>query len=262
MRRIPALLEEMSRANIEPNTITYSTVIKGYCQVDCVDQAFEILREMKNTRGLHPDEITYNTLLDGCARYSKWEKGIALLGEMQDAGVSPSNFTLSVLVKLARNCKRTEKAFELTEELCAKYKIRPNVHVYNNLIHVCTASSDLDRALAMARRMLREKVRPDNRTYLLLLRGCFRVKKPMQAASLLRAAAHLPGEHPAFKDHLELAQPKGGLLMDTVSEAIEGIARCGDEALAVTLMRELRDTSGVPMDPRLPLRITAMAFRR
>merc|ERR1719384_2033122 len=101
MRRIPALLEEMVAEKIEPNVITFSTVIKGYCQVDCVDKAFQILREMTNCHGLRPDEVTYNTILDGCARYGKWNQGIALLQEMQDVGVPPTNFTLSVFVKLA-----------------------------------------------------------------------------------------------------------------------------------------------------------------
>merc|ERR1719189_1070175 len=182
MGRISPLLEEMAIAKIEPTVITYSTVIKGYCQVNCVDKAFSLLRDMKNCHGLHPDEITYNTLMDGCARYGKWEEGVALLREMQEAGVPPSNFTLSVVVKLANRSKRPEKAFELTDQLCAKYNIRLNVHVFNNLIHVCTSISDLPRAFQVVERMLQERVRPDARTYLLLIRGCARAKAPRDIA--------------------------------------------------------------------------------
>merc|ERR1719491_2673059 len=258
MGRIPALLEEMAAVNIEPNIITYSTVIKGYCQVDSVDKAFELLRKMKNCRGLHPDEVTYNTLLDGCARYGKWDQGITLLEEMQDAGVSPSNFTLSVLVKLANRSRRPEKAFQLTEDLCAKYNIRLNVHVFNNLIHCCTSINDLDRAYEMAKRMMQEKVRLDPRTYLLLIRGCIRAKAPAEAAAFVRAAARLPGAHHVFKDHLNMAQPTNGLPMDTVSEAIESISRNSiSDTLVVELLRDLRDVRGVPVDPRLSMRLAS-----
>merc|ERR1719491_1971782 len=262
MGRIPALLEEMASVGIDANIITYSAVIKGYCQVDCVDKAFELLRDMKQCRGLHPDEVTYNTLLDGCARYGKWDQGITLLEEMQDAGVSPSNFTLSVLVKLANRSRRPEKAFQLTEDLCAKYNIRLNVHVFNNLIHVCTASNDLSRAYQTVERMLTEKVRPDARTYLLLLRGCMRLKAPADAAGFLRAAGGLSGAHHIFKHYAHMAQPKGGLPMDTVSEALEGISRsCHDEALVAQLCRELRDVPGLPLDQRLPLRLASRTRR-
>jgi len=264
MHRIPALLEEMATLKIEPNLITYSTVIKCYCQVDrLLDKAFELLRDMKNCRGLHPDEVTYNTLLDGCARWGKWERGVALLEEMQTDGVPPSNCTLSVVVKLANRSKRPEQAFELTENLCAKYRIRLNVYVFNNLIHVCTTVNDLPRATKVLERMLQERVRPDPRTYLLLLRGCIRAKAPEDAAGLLRAAAGLSGAHPAFEQHPQLAQPKGGLPMDTVSEAIEGIARMGsDGACVVQLMRDIRDSQGVPLDPRLLMRLASRERRQ
>lgn len=258
MGRIPALLEEMASVKIEPNIITYSTVIKGYCQVDCVDKAFELLRDMKKCQGLHPDEVTYNTLLDGCARYGKWEQGLALLEEMREAAVPPSNFTLSVLVKLANRSKHPEEAFQLTEDLCAEFNIRLNVHVFNNLIHVCTAMNDLPRAFRLLERMVQEKVRTDPRTYLLLLRGCIRAKMPEEAAGFLRAAGRLPGAHWILKTNPHLAQPKGGLPVDTVSEAIEGIARtCKAEVLAMELLRDLRDVPGVPLDPRLPMRLAS-----
>lgn len=67
--------------------------------------------------------------------------------EMQEAGVPPSAFTLSVLVKLANRSKRPEQGFELVEWLCAKYRIRMTVHVYNNLILAASTMGDLDKAL-------------------------------------------------------------------------------------------------------------------
>merc|ERR1740120_227328 len=108
-----------------------------------------------------PDEITYNTLIDGYARYGLYEKGLLLLREMQEAGVKPSNFTLSVLVKLATRSRRPEKAFELCKELAQQYNLRLNVHVYNNLLHACTAKQDMQHALQVFEQMLNERVRPD-----------------------------------------------------------------------------------------------------
>lgn len=263
MGRIQALLEEMASAQIDPNLITYSTVIKGYCQENRLHKAFELLEDMKRTKQFCPDEVTYNTLLDGCARYGMWDRGIALLDEMEKAGVAPSNFTLSVLVKLANRSKRPDKGFELTESLCAKYHIRLNVHVFNNLVHCCTAHGDLRKGLEVLERMLREKVRPDPRTYMLLLRGCISAQAPDDAAGLLRAAAGLRGAHPVVGNNGSLAQPKGGLASELVSEVLEGIAgACSDEGLAVQLLRDLRGAPGIALDPRLPIRLTSKAIGR
>lgn len=262
MDRIPALLAEMTSESIEPNIITYSTVIKGYCQENSVDKALKLLDDMQKNKQLCPDEVTYNTLLDGCARYGMWEKGMFLLEEMQSAGVHPSNFTLSVLVKLANRSRRPLEAFKLCEDLCAKYHIHLNVHVYNNLMHACTSHGDLSKAFNVLESMLQDKVRPDARTYLVLLRGAVGAKSAEDAAGLLRAAVGLRGAHPKLAAYgTSFLQPKGGLPADTISEALEGIAsQCNDEELAMQLLRDVRRAPGAPaLDPRFSLSIASKA---
>merc|ERR1719507_519013 len=101
---------------------------------------------MKRSSALSPDEVTYNTLLDGCARYGMLDRGLGLLKDMQEADVTPSNFTLTVLVKLANRSKKPDLGFELCSQLSEKYNIRLNMHVYNNLVHACTAHCNLSRA--------------------------------------------------------------------------------------------------------------------
>merc|ERR1719414_1141210 len=122
-----------------------------------MDRAFELLEQMKQSSNVQPDEITYNTLLDGCARFGLWDRGLQLLQTMQEAGMPPSNFTLSVVAKLANRCKRAREAFRLVEELSSKYRIRPNVHVLNNLIQACTLLGDLPRGLQVFEQLLSDK---------------------------------------------------------------------------------------------------------
>merc|ERR1719440_2643516 len=80
---------------------------------------------------------------------------------MQQEGVSPSNFTLSILVKLMNRSRNLDGAFAIVEELARKYRLRPNVHVYTNLIQACVSKRALDRAMQTLERMAREHVQPD-----------------------------------------------------------------------------------------------------
>ena len=52
MVRIPKLLEEMAEHNV-----TYSAILKGYCHGNRLDEAFQLLNEMKLSKEFHPDEI-------------------------------------------------------------------------------------------------------------------------------------------------------------------------------------------------------------
>merc|ERR1719277_2564965 len=218
---------------------------------------------MKKSSDLSPDEVTYNTLLDGCARLGMLERGLGLLRDMQDAGVTPSNFTLSVLVKLANRGRRPDKAFELCNELSNKYGIRLNMHVYNNLVHACTAHGNLPRALEVFEQMLGERVRPDVRTYTLLLRACISASATTEAAGLLRAAAGLRGAPSRFQPRGPTgAQPAGGLTAELVTESLEGIAASsGQEHLAMELLQDLKTVRGLKLDGKLPMRQAARAMR-
>merc|ERR1719487_1413933 len=119
MDRVPQLLEEMRRDHVELDVITYSTLIKGYCHAGDVDKAFKVLDEMKSDGKLSPDEILYNSLLDGCAKQSRVDDAVRLLEDMRDCGVVPSNFTLSIMVKLMGWARRLEEAFQMVDELGA-----------------------------------------------------------------------------------------------------------------------------------------------
>merc|ERR550514_1783909 len=101
MDKVPPLLEEMQRDHVEPDVITYSTLVKGYCNAGDVDKAFKVLAEMKCDGKLTPGEILYNSLLDGCAKQNRVDDAVRLLKDMRESGVVPSNFTMSIMGKLA-----------------------------------------------------------------------------------------------------------------------------------------------------------------
>jgi len=217
---------------------------------------------MVQTTQFKPDEIMYNTLLDGCARQGLYDRGTKLLAEMVGAGVNPSNFTLSVLVKLCSRAKRLDRAFEMVQEITSKYSFRPNVHVYTNLIQACIQNKELWRAFEVLERLIKESIRPDVRTYSLLLRACVSCGQAQEAAGLMRAAIGLRGVHPVLEGYpANSLQPQGGLPSALISEVIEVISGhpCRDERLAVALLKDVRSKPNVRVDPKLQMRLTTQA---
>merc|ERR1719359_199127 len=137
MDYLSTITEDMKLYGAKPNIITYSTMLKGHCQNGDMQASFKIMEQLRKDPEFKPDEIMYNSLLDGCAQNNLVNEGLRLLEEMQAEQVWPSNFTLSVLVKLMSRARRLDQAFSLVEDLTTKYKIRPNVYVYTNLIQAC-----------------------------------------------------------------------------------------------------------------------------
>merc|ERR1719424_798156 len=192
MEHAAKIMQDMKNHNVEPNLISYSTMLKGRCQAGDIDLAFSILNQMRKQTGLKPDEILYNSLIDGCAQHGLYNEGMQVFDEMMQDGVRPSNFTLSILVKLMNRSRRVDEAFSVVQEMSQTYGLKPNAYVYTNLIQACVSNRRHDRALTVLETMVKERVQPDQRTYGVLIRASIFQNQPEQAAALLRTALGLP----------------------------------------------------------------------
>merc|ERR1719395_334853 len=173
MNRVPSLLEDMKSSTppVEPDIVTYSTIVKGFCNSGSLDRALKVLKEMKANGRYSPDEVMYNSLLSGCAKEHRPDEALQLLGDMKKSGVAPSNYTLSMLVKLMGRCKRLNQAFTMLEDISKEYGLRINIQVYTCLIQGCFNGGQASKAIALHDKIIREGVIPDAMTYTVLVRG-------------------------------------------------------------------------------------------
>merc|ERR1719199_737607 len=169
MDRADELFREMQASGVSPDVITYSTLVKGYCQAGDIDKGYTVLNEMVDNGVHEPDEILYNSLLDGCAKQHRVDDALKLLEDMHKHHVRPSNFTLSILVKLLGRSRRLNQAFAMVEETCKRFDLQANIHVYTCLIFACFQNRQMPRALQLHDSMISEAgVEPDERTYAVL----------------------------------------------------------------------------------------------
>jgi len=238
MDRVPALLEEMKKSHIEPDIITYSTIVKGYCLSGDVDRAFEVLQEMKQDGKYAADEILYNSLLDGCAKQHRVEQAIQLLDDMRANGVSPSNYTLSILVKLLGRARRLNEAFSIIDDLCATHGFRPNIHVYTCLVQACIQNGKLQRAMETYDTMINDAgCQPDQKFFSALARGCMQAGAIDKVDAVVRCAHQLSGH--------SMAIARGspcGMESKVLEELVVRMNSGGrqDKELAAALLADLR----------------------
>jgi pentatricopeptide repeat protein len=219
MGRASNLLEDMRESCVEPDIITYSTIVKGYCVEGDVDRAFSVLEDMKGDEKFAPDEILYNSILDGCAKQHRVDDALKVLEEMKSTGITPSNYTLSILVKLLGHARRLNQAFKMVHELSTQNGFRPNVQVYTCLVQACLLNRRLEKAMALHDTMISDAgCRTDEKFYAVLTRGCMQLHQPLKAVEVIRAAYQLPGH--------SLAQPPspGGRPVGVEMRALEEVA--------------------------------------
>jgi len=241
MEHLPVILEDMKTHGAEPNVITFSTMLKGHCLNGDVQSGFNILKQIRQDPKLKADEIMYNSLLDGCAQNNLVNEGLCLLEEMQAEHVYPSNFTLTVLVKLMSRGRRLEQAFSLVEDLSKKYNFRPNAYVYSGLVQACIFNQQLPRGMNVLEQMISERIAPEGRTYAVLIRASMSKGFFEQAADLLRGALALPDALPFLQKPIAACP---GLDYALVNEVLGGLADRGyAKDIAVPLLHNIRQNA-------------------
>lgn len=200
MDRVPALLEDMKTANppVEPDIVTYSTIIKGFCNSGGLDRALQIVDDMRRDGKYAPDEVMYNSLLDGCAKEQRPDDALKLFAEMKKNGVAPSNYTLSMLVKLLGRCRRLNETFAIIDELHAEYGLKMNIQVYTCLISACFNNRQAFKAINLHEQMLKDGLQPDEMLNNVLVQGCLKAKlvdKAVQVAKCACGVGIAKGKH-------------------------------------------------------------------
>merc|ERR1719183_2596502 len=190
MNRVPALLDDMksSEPPVEPDIVTYSTIVIGFCNSGNLDRALKVLKEMKTSGRYAPDEVMYNSLLSGCAKEHRPDEALQLISDMKKSGVAPSNYTLSMLVKLMGRCKRLNQAFVMLEDISKEYGLKINIQVYTCLIQGCFNANQAGKAIALHDKIIKEGLLPDAMTYSVLVRGCLQANLVDKAVELAKCA--------------------------------------------------------------------------
>jgi len=191
MEGAATVFRDMALKNVTPDLISYSTLIKGHCSRGSLEEGLQLLGLMQR-RGISPDAIVFNSILDGCAHKQMRTLTEQVLQDMGKAGILPSNFTLSILVKLYGRCGDLDAAFHVVDTYPVKYNFRLNAQVYTCLMSACIANTSLPRALVVHDKMKDAGCAGDAKVYQTLLTGCVRHGDLDAAACLLEEAL---GQH-------------------------------------------------------------------
>lgn len=194
MKTAASLLEEMMINQVEPDLITFSTIIKGYCVQCNMDQSFQLLSIMYE-RGIKPDGILYNSLLEGCVKSGRLWLCEKLWEQMRLHGIAPSNFTLTILIKMYGRSGQLDKVFELVGRLPMEYGFTINAHVYTCLMSACITNSRYSTALDIYKCMKDGGIKADAKTYETLLLGATRGNLFVEAADVLKDMYNLSNDN-------------------------------------------------------------------
>jgi len=206
----------------------YSAIIRGFCNVGKVEEAF-IYLELMLEHKLQPDAMLVDALLEGCVSRNLFPKADRILKLMKDLGIQFSNTTLAACIKLYSSRGEINRCYGIFEEVVQTHHLQPNSYVYGALIAAALRNGKPELALDTYDAA---DCTPCARTYEHLVQCCIQL-------GLLERAVDLLDEALGLKDS-SFAQRRAYIDPKVIEELLILISRRrkGD-TLAIPLLRRL-----------------------
>ncbi|EYU26539.1 hypothetical protein ABFS82_02G067900 [Erythranthe guttata] len=177
------LFNQMKQAGLEPDIVTYSTLLSGCTKVKGgYIKAMELVQEIK-CRKLQMDTVIYGTLISVCASNNQREEAEKYFNEMKSEGHSPNVFHYSSLLNAYAIDGSYKKADALIEEMRSA-GIELNKIILTTQLKVYVKGGLFDKSRELLDQLQALGYAEDEMPYCLLMDGLAKSGKVPEAKSL------------------------------------------------------------------------------
>ncbi|KAL6133361.1 hypothetical protein ACLB2K_065598 [Fragaria x ananassa] len=146
-----------------PDVVSWSSLIMGYAQSGCGEEALELFKTMK-ALGVKPNEVTLVGVLTACSHIGLVEEGRQLYKTIEsEHGIAPTREHCSCMVDLLARAGCLHEAEEFIKQMTCE----PDIVVWKTLLAACKTHGNTDIGKQAAEKVL--KLDPSNSAALVLL---------------------------------------------------------------------------------------------
>ncbi|XP_010535223.1 PREDICTED: pentatricopeptide repeat-containing protein At3g13160, mitochondrial [Tarenaya hassleriana] len=156
------------KLSIEPDVVSYNTLIKALCEKGSLDDAVSVLDEIES-KGLEPDLFTFNTLLCELYKNGQFERGEEIWSKMMEKkNVSLDGRSYNARL-LGLSMQRKSKDLVVLFEEMKNKGIKPDDFSFNSMIRGFINEGKLDEAKTWYSEMEKNDCRPNKSTFAIML---------------------------------------------------------------------------------------------
>ncbi|KAK7303925.1 hypothetical protein RJT34_14845 [Clitoria ternatea] len=165
---VDALYRGMPEMDLVPNSVTYCTMIDGYCKVGRIEEALEVFDEFRKTS--ISSDACYNSIINGLCKKGMAEMAIEALFELNHKDLELDTATYRVLMKTIFKEDNTKDVLDLVYRMEG---LGPDVYnmVCNDSIFLLCERGLLDDAYQLCMMMKKKGLSVTKKSYYLILRA-------------------------------------------------------------------------------------------
>lgn len=150
------------------NVISWTAMISGYSQNGQYTNALDMFLRMEREKDVRPNQVTIASVLPACANLGALEVGERIEIYARENKYLSNLFVSNALLEMHARCGRIDKARHLFDEI----RIKRNLCSWNSMIMGLATHGRCLEALELFQEMLRERISPDDVTFVAVLLAC------------------------------------------------------------------------------------------
>ncbi|KAJ8452439.1 hypothetical protein Cgig2_000028 [Carnegiea gigantea] len=168
----------------EPDVFAYNAMIEGFCKVNRIDDANQLLNRMR-ARGYSPNIFTYNILIGSLCSRGKLDLSLKLYDKLLKDNCRPTVHTYTILLKAIVNERGINEATQLLNEMRER-GVEPDTMSYNIVLKALLDQRKYVEANKLISEMLSRGCKPNLFTYKIVMLAFCHEGKPEEALNRLK----------------------------------------------------------------------------
>jgi len=228
-----SLFNEMKRLGVQPNAITYASMIGAYGMTGQPSRALDIFEEVKATVWEQVDvvskEMLFLAVMIAFARTGDYARTRELFVMMIQGGISPNHAHVNALLSSCAMFQHADIARQIFNGM-AQWGLKPRVEDYSILLSCC--KGDLPSCKDIFDEMLRVNIQPNGIAYMNMLEA-YVVARDAEGGRAIVAAAGSSLDRQSTKAQRVLDELQS-LQHGIPQHAEGGVTYTGETAAALT----------------------------
>ncbi len=145
VERAESFFAEMTKQKVQPDLITYSTLIDIFAKNDNPQKAVEIFNDMTTKTKIQPDLIILNSIISAYSNVGDLDNAHLWFEKLKSeyaATVTPDVICYSNLIKTCAKSGDLVRATKYFDELIFQTNLKPNLILCNNYLHAFSVAAD------------------------------------------------------------------------------------------------------------------------
>lgn len=163
------LFNEMLQQGCQPTPELYTALIGAYCRSGLMDDALQLLTDMKASPLCQPDVYTYSTIIKACVDATRFDLIDAMYKDMAERLISPNTVTQNIVLSGYGKAGRLDDMERVLSDMLDSTTCKPDVWTMNIILSLFGNMGQIESMEKWYEKFRSYGIEPETRTLNILI---------------------------------------------------------------------------------------------